>query len=989
MIEFIWNGRVEIRHLPYFSGSGAAIGFARPRREFPLSFNVLRLGSAAASGTGEFWKMRRTVTRLAALLVSTALPTMAFAQSIGDPASWRTPEFMAQWGLYWINAEFAYARGFDGSGVKVGVVDSGLDIHHPEFAGRYVPGFTYNPDRPWNVDTIGHGTMVSSIIAANRDGVGMHGVAPGATIVMANAFSGGYGISSVASLYGIRAFVNQGVRIINNSYGLPYPINDGQWGDSWEFPVLGGASSLDVYREAIKAGALMVWATGNDSSHQPAGQSGLPYLYPELESGWLAVTAIGPGYRATWANQCGVAMNWCLAAPGGSDWRWNPQTGAWEWPDSRDINVAIPGGGYSWVYGTSLAAPHVAGAAALVAQAFPYMTMDQVRQVLLGTAWDIGAPGVDPVFGYGLLDVGMAVRGPGKFDWGDFVANVPLGRSTWENDITGNGGLVKAGDGALILTGNSTYLGDTRIAQGVLAVDGSIRSNTFVEAGGMLSGGGTVHGDVRNDGAVYGGFGSQGGTLTIDGNYTQSADAGLMVIVGAPKGTSRVDVTGSATVSGWVDALVPVGAWRGDARYTVLTAAGGITGRFDSDCGCYAFLDLALSYDPNTVYLDVTRNTVAFADIAATRNGAAAAAAIEGLGIGKPFYDLAVTLNGTDAADLFAQLPGEVYGSTVSGLIENSQLVGSQMNDRLRSAFETVGAAPLPVMAYGDDARDITTASIRTTERYGAWGSAFGSWGSTDSDGNAAKLSLSTGGFVTGIDGLVTDDWRLGFLAGYSHSSFKVDESKSSAASDNYHLGLYGGTEWGALAFRSGLAYTWSKIDSNRRFAFQNVADGLSSSYRAGTTQVFGEFGYGMKAGAVAFEPFANLAYVNTRTNGFTEKGGVTALTVYGGSNDITFTTLGLRASTDFDLGTIKATARGMIGWRHAFGDVAPTVTQAFTGSNAFTVAGAPIARDSAALEAGLDFAVAPTATLGISYQGQLASNARDHGVRADLNVKF
>ena len=66
------------------------------------------------------------------------------------------------------------------------------------------------------------------VIAANRDGVGMHGVAPGATIVMANAFSGGYGISSVASLYGIRAFVNQGVRTINNIYGLSYPINDGQ-----------------------------------------------------------------------------------------------------------------------------------------------------------------------------------------------------------------------------------------------------------------------------------------------------------------------------------------------------------------------------------------------------------------------------------------------------------------------------------------------------------------------------------------------------------------------------------------------------------------------------------------------------------------------------------------------------------------------------------------------------------------------------------------
>ncbi len=144
-----------------------------------------------------------------------------------------------------------------------------------------------------------------------------------------------------------------------------------------------------------------------------------------------------------------------------------------------------------------------------------------------------------------------------------------------------------------------------------------------------------------------------------------------------------------------------------------------------------------------------------------------------------------------------------------------------------------------------------------------------------------------------------------------------------------------------------------------------------------------------MKAGNLAFEPFANLAYVNVHTNAFTEKGGAAALTVRSGSSAVTFTTFGIRASTDFDLGGVKATARGMIGWRHGFGDVTPTVTQAFTGSSAFTIAGVPIARDSAALEAGLDVALTPTATLGISYQGQLAADARDHGVRADLNVKF
>lgn len=64
-------------------------------------------------------------------------------------------------------------------------------------------------------------------------------------------------------------------------------------------------------------------------------------------------------------------------------------------------------------------------------------------------------------------------------------------------------------------------------------------------------------------------------------------------------------------------------------------------------------------------------------------------------------------------------------------------------------------------------------------------------------------------------------------------------------------------------------------------------------------------------------------------------------------------------------------------------------MTQAFAGSNAFAVAGAPVARDSAVIEAGLDLAITPKATLGVSYQDQVGSGARDHGVRADLSVKF
>ena len=78
-----------------------------------------------------------------------------------------------------------------------------------------------------------------------------------------------------------------------------------------------------------------------------------------------------------------------------------------------------------------------------------------------------------------------------------------------------------------------------------------------------------------------------------------------------------------------------------------------------------------------------------------------------------------------------------------------------------------------------------------------------------------------------------------------------------------------------------------------------------------------------------------------------------------------------------------------MIGWRHAFGDTTPFVTQSFAGSQSFAIAGTPLAKDNAVIEAGLDFAVSTAATLGIAYQGQLASGAQDHGVRANLAVRF
>jgi fibronectin-binding autotransporter adhesin len=572
--------------------------------------------------------------------------------------------------------------------------------------------------------------------------------------------------------------------------------------------------------------------------------------------------------------------------------------------------------------------------------------------------------------------------------------------------LQGNSQLVKTDLGTLKLTGDSSaFAGKTSVRQGILSVDGKLGGTVEVLGGGRLQGNGTIGGLSLASGGVVA-PGNSIGTLNIAGDVAFVAGSTYDVEIAGNGTSDRIAATGKATLGGATVAVTALDAqtsYQEGQTYTILTAAGGITGSFDpSVLARSAFLDASLIQTANAVDLKIgIKGTTpeepgkpggnpVFGKVANTYNQTQTATALDTLqqsGAPLALYNKLLVQSADEARAAFDSLSGEVHASTVTGLIEDSRFVRDAVNDRLRSAFETVGG--LPLMGYDDDAKEITTASLAPTERYGAWGSVFGSWGHFGGDGNAARLSRSTGGFVTGVDGLITDDVRLGFLAGYSHSSFKVDDRRSSASSDNYHLGLYGGTQLGAFSLRSGLAYTWSEIDTSRQVTFPGFSDSLTGSYRAGTTQVFGELGYGLKAGSVAFEPFANLAYVNVHTNGFAEQGGASALTVHSGSSDNTFTTLGLRATTDFDIGSTKATVRGMIGWRHAYGDVTPTVSQAFTGSSAFTIAGAPIARDAAVIEAGLDFAITPQATLGLSYHGQVGSKASDHGVRADLNVKF
>jgi outer membrane autotransporter protein len=365
--------------------------------------------------------------------------------------------------------------------------------------------------------------------------------------------------------------------------------------------------------------------------------------------------------------------------------------------------------------------------------------------------------------------------------------------------------------------------------------------------------------------------------------------------------------------------------------------------------------------------VEYERNDVSFADVGVTDNQDAAGSAAERLGAGHAVHDALMGLDADSAQNAFDVLTGDVHASAQTVLIEDSRFVRNAAMDRVRAAFDGDGGEAF-------------------SAQFAGWGQAFGSWG--DSDGGGSNVSRTTGGVLTGIDGVLFDRWRAGFMTGYSRTSFNASERGASGDSDSAHVGVYGGTQWAALGLRGGAAYSWNDIETKRHVVFPAFNETVEAEYDSGTAQVFGEVGYRV-GGPVSFESFAGLAHTSLDTGSHRETGGAAALSGRGGDTDVTFSTLGVRGAFSFAFGTLNARAHGLIGWRHAYGDTTPIAFNAFASGGAFAIAGVPIAEDTALIEAGLDMDVGYESEFTLLYAGQVANDAQDQGVKASLNVRF
>ncbi|KRE06723.1 hypothetical protein ASE63_23745 [Bosea sp. Root381] len=562
--------------------------------------------------------------------------------------------------------------------------------------------------------------------------------------------------------------------------------------------------------------------------------------------------------------------------------------------------------------------------------------------------------------------------------------------------ISGTGTLAKQGAGTLILTGTSTLSGPTTVTAGQLTVNGSLAGSVVTLNGGTLGGSGTLGGIVVNGGTVA--PGNSIGTLNIAGNVGFGAGATYQVELDATGASDSIVATGTATLNGGqVQVLAANGAYAQSTRYSILTAQGGVSGQFAGATSDLAFLTPSLSYGGNEVVLTMARNQVAFPAVAITRNQAGASHAAEALGTGNAIYDRLLGTTAEQARAGFDALSGEAHAQAVSIAVEDSHLIRESILNRLRAPFGPAAAggsvegsftADLP----GRKSSTAMPAPVFDPSRFAIWGEAIGAKGSTDRDGNAGSLHRSGGGMLLGMemksDTLSAAQWRLGVAGGYTQRDFDIDARAARGELSSVHGAIYGGTRFGAVSFRAGAAYAWSETDMRRQVSLPGFTDNLRLDGRSATAQAFAEIGYGLTLGPVAFEPFAQIAAVSIRTDRAAEQGGAAALVVLGRDQRLGFTTLGLRAEAQ--LGALPLIARGMLGWRHAFGDTTPAADLTFvTGVTPFRSYAAPLARDTLLAEAGLAWKASRSTTLGLSYGAALSDNARDHALKGRIDIMF
>jgi len=1069
-------------------------------------------------------------TALALLVGWYAANAAAYSEQgqAGNTKSWESAEYLKDWGLTSMNASTAYALGFNGSGVKIGVMDSGVLLNHPEFQdgrihvvktegtyskdgmrypdasvgngpinknepvkngkrnfdktdnGIFTKSEAFNIDGAWHKYTNdAHGTHVGGTMAASRDGNEMHGVAFGANLYSAN--TGGndnmtYGPNQDYDFFlqGYSALADVGAKVINNSWGsnrrvnssfagalgykpkydwrnvpeygvqyydvpkAPEPISSpaahiylSNLGEAekayYQFVTSGEKNFVDAaYEVAKNRKVIQVFTAGNRSMMAESfTRAMLPYFRPDAEKYWVNVTGQvgGEGYPndsnddvsdekagadIQEFNLAGHSKWWTIAAPSA-----NIYSSYIQLQDNNTYGDPI----YKSAGGTSMAAPHVSGALGVIFSRYPYMTTDQARYVMLTTArqttlrkglegkplerWETEQGVPSNVWGWGILDLGKAMFGPGQF-LGNMKINLNQ-NDVWSNDISDKaikarqvedqaeaatwttrkaelqalmqnragataeekaeyqvglarevarneraaqgyvGTLTKNGSGTLTLTGNNSFTGAITVNEGQLSgLNQSLGSaqQVIVKQGATLE----VLPKAEVTKPSENGFVTETLTSTAK-TVTATVEKGSRLLLN--NGIANVNATfadGSILVPNKFDEEILPQLQQDPQKVVSVQGTGSFVGAENAVVETPRNYDFfAVKNESNANTLKVTVQKKALSSAATTENEVAIANALDAA-TNSAAYQSLIWGTKENARQAFARLSYDEDLATQQHNVLNDLLLRQQL------------AQPGAVRAQLNAGTQIWTSGTFTHF-------------STDS------LSSHAYNQLVGIDATIDTNKHLGVFVGSTQNSHKIDRTSKDRA---VHLGLTAEHRFNVLTPKIGFIQSWGKHEQRAEFA-----QGVKTHSQ--TQNVFAELAYtGLKSEHFAIEPYAGVSYMHIKNKGVT-KGEVQ---LKDNNRDLIVTSVGLRPSIPFAIGGVQLNLLGDVAYHRFHKDKAAEGSLVINNQGVANLYGKEL-KNVVTTGVALQAQFTPVLSVKIGYQGAYNHDTKANNVNAELRFSF
>lgn len=572
---------------------------------------------------------------------------------------------------------------------------------------------------------------------------------------------------------------------------------------------------------------------------------------------------------------------------------------------------------------------------------------------------------------------------------------------------------------------------------GKLDNQGVVANRVTVEPGASMTNSGVVNGQVHvRERASFSGNGTveflsvagqlevgpEIGAPSITQDFSLAESAELIYGVNADGGSSTINVEGTALLN---NATLTVAAVPGEyieAREHTVIRAGKIEGAFGTVSSNLAFMTATLSPTDTHVNLTYARNDVPLKQAATTENAQEFAAHIEALQPVKPAAPAPIDVPtvaqaagarpGIEAPAIKPAQPPEITSTALdpANQLQTAKPVAkpnSAINALLGSDMMTAASAIDQLSGYNTaDLGNATLSSIAPISSGmlsamgqknpgnvhadgQVWVQAIGNSGSIGKQLGSYALKHSTRGVMLGTDWAISPDWRLGIIGGKTQT--RLDSQQFDGRLDSWHLGAYALRQDGPWALRLGAVYGNHDGSTKRHVLFNGFRDRLKGRYDANTQQVFGQLGYNLNIGHFDVEPYIDLGYQRYQRDRYSENGGDAALQFNGQTQDYFHSNLGLHLARSFSLDQgMRLTPRLSLGWKHLYGETRGASRQGLAGAGkSYTVEGVELDRDSLLFETGLDLAVSPRHTLGVSYKGETGQDNRNGALTGQWRMMF